>query len=209
MYENKYKDLSILIVEDEEVSRLALVDLLSLYFGFIYSAEDGCEGLELITKYHPDVIISDIQMPCMSGLEMMETVKKTQSNAVFLFISAFHDTKYLINAIDLKSDAYILKPIDVNLLLEKLDKALQNRVIYTSKDDISSISLEKYLHKSLSAREHEVFLDIAKGIKPNNIADKYSIKPKTISTYRKRILEKMSLNSNAEIIRYAIENRLI
>ncbi len=148
-------------------------------------------------------------MPCMSGLEMMEAVKKTQSNAVFLFVSAFHDTKYLLSAIDLKSDAYIIKPVDFNLLLEKIDKALQDRAINNSKDNISSMSLQKHLHKSLSAREHEVFIDIAKGIKPNNIADKYSIKSKTISTYRKRILEKMSLNSNAEIIRYAIENRLV
>ena len=74
---------------------------------------------------------------------------------------------------------------------------------------LNSISKSKLLHSGLSKREYEVFIDIAKGIKPNNIAQKYEIKSKTVSTYRKRILEKMCINSNAEIIKYAISNNLI
>lgn len=211
MNKKPYPNLSVLVVEDEISIREEFQDFLDFYFGFVHVAVDGCNGLELIDKYHPDIIITDINMPCMNGLEMMEEAKKISANSIFIFTSAFSDTKYLLKAIDIKADSYIIKPIRLNTLLEKIKELLKNRVIADEENTHSTdtISQNKLLHKSLSSREYEVFIDIAKGIKPNNIAQKYGVKSKTISTYRKRILEKMCFNSNAEIIRYAIENRLI
>lgn len=211
MNEKLYQDLSILITEDEPNVMQEMQEILSLYFGYVHSAKDGCEGLKLIDKYHPDIIISDIQMPCMSGLEMLEEANKFSVNSIFIITSAFNNTEYLLSAIDHKVDAYLIKPFKFEKLLEKIEKSLQERAIINGEksSDSSTISPVTLLHNTLSSREYEVFLDIAKGIKPNNIAQKYSIKPKTISTYRKRILEKMCLNSNAEIIRYAITHKLI
>ena len=203
-----YQDLSILIVEDEHEAMQELKDIMELYFGFVYTAMDGCEGLELIGKFHPDIVFTDINMPCMNGLDMLKEVKKISVNSIFMFATAHNDTDYLLSAIDIKVDAYLIKPIQLDILLEKLEKILKDRVLINA-DDKNKISEFKLLHQGLSKREYEVFLDIAKGIKPNHIAQKYDIKPKTISTYRKRILEKMCLNSNAEIIKYAITNHLI
>lgn len=205
-----YQGLSILIVEDEPESMEELQYVMELYFGFVYSAADGCKGLELIEKYHPDIVFTDIDMPCMNGVDMLKEAKKISSNSIFIFATAHNDTEYLLSAIDLKVDAYLIKPVQLDILLEKLENILEDRVLLTADDKGENrISESKLLHQGLSKREYEVFLDIAKGIKPNHIAQKYDIKPKTISTYRKRIFEKMQLNSNAELIRYAITNHLI
>jgi len=205
-----YQDLSILIVEDELESMEELQYVMELYFGFVHTAVDGCEGLELIEKYHPDIVFSDIDMPCMNGVDMLKEARKISSNSVFIFATAHNDTDYLLSAIDIKVDAYLMKPVQLDIVFEKLENILKGRVLPTADEkDKNRISESKLSHQGLSKREYEVFLDIAKGIKPNHIAQKYEIKPKTISTYRKRIFEKMCVNSNAEIIRYAITNHLI
>jgi len=194
---NAYKKLTILIVEDEKDAREALKSMLELDFKYIYEAENGCEGLEVYQKYKPDIILTDIQMPCMTGIEMLDEIRKNSAGVLAIFISAHSDVATLLQAIDLKINAYIVKPFLYKDILEKIDA------------NLSSAMIEGTLHKSLSQREFDVFIDMAKGIKPVDIASKYDIKPKTIGTYRKRILEKMSMDSNAELIKYAIKHRLL
>ena len=202
MKNKPYIDLSILVVEDEANTRVELVELLELDFGFVYSAQDGCEGLEFIEKFHPDIIVTDISMPCMDGLDMMKEAKKSANGSIFIFTTAFNDSKYVLDALDNHAYAYLVKPVQFDALLKKINELVTSYKLLNN--DSSEV-----LHKILSSREYEVFLDIAKGIKPNSIALKYDVKPKTISTYRKRILEKMRFNSNAEIIHYAITNNLL
>lgn len=192
-----YKDLTILIAEDDQEARETLTSMVELDFKYVYEAKDGCEGLELFQKYKPDIILTDIQMPCMSGIEMLAEIRKSSNDFLAIFISAYSDVQTLLKAIDLKADAYIIKPFLYKDILEKIDA------------NLSSTTVEGTLHKYLSKRELEVFIDMAKGIKPTDIASKYELKPKTIGTYRKRILQKLNMNSNAELIKYAISHNLI
>ncbi len=195
---NPYSDLTILIVEDEKDAREVLKSMVELDFKYVYEAENGCEGLELYQKYKPDIILTDIQMPCMDGIEMLEEIRKNAAADVLaIFISAYSDVKTLLQAIDLKIDAYIIKPFLYSDILEKIDA------------NLSSTLVEGKLHHALSQREFDVFIDISKGIKPTDIASKYNIRPKTIGTYRKRILDKMQMNSNAELVTYAIRYHLL
>jgi len=194
---NTYKELTILIVEDDQEAREALVSMIELDFKYVYSAKDGCEGLELFEKYKPDIILTDIQMPCMSGIDMIKKIKEGSHDVLAIFISAYSDVKTMLNAIDLKIDAYIVKPFLYQDILGKIDS------------NLSLISSEGKLHAKLSKRELEVFIDISKGIKPTDIASKYELKTKTVGTYRKRILEKLNMNSNAELIKYALRQNLI
>ena len=209
MNKKRYENLSVLIVEDNIETLNELYTLMNFYFMSVHCAKDGCEGLKLIDKFHPDVIISDINMPCLNGVEMLKEAKKSNSNSILIFATAHNELNYLHSAIELKIDAYLVKPIQTSLLFDKIDNILKDRVIINKQENIFSISSSKLLHHRLSKRENEVFLDISKGIKPNNIAQKYGVKSKTISTYRRRIFEKMSLNSNAEVVRYAIHHNLI
>ncbi len=192
-----YKDFTILIVEDDNEARETLRSMIELDFKYVYEAKNGCEGLELFQKYKPEIILTDIQMPCMSGIEMLREIRKGSNEVLAIFISAYSDVQTLLQAIDLKADAYIIKPFLYTDILEKIDA------------NLCLLSTEGSLHNTLSKREHEVFIDMAKGIKATDIASKYALKPKTVSTYRKRILQKLHMNSNAELIRYAITHNLI
>jgi len=107
---NAYKKLTILIVEDEKDAREALKSMLELDFKYIYEAENGCEGLEVYQKYKPDIILTDIQMPCMTGIEMLDEIRKNSAGVLAIFISAHSDVATLLQAIDLKINAYIVKP---------------------------------------------------------------------------------------------------
>ena len=192
-----YADLTVLIVEDEKEARDTLVSMVELDFKYVYQAKDGCEGLDLFLKYKPDIILTDISMPCMNGIDMLREIRKNSTDTLAIFISAYSDVQTLLQAIDLKIDAYIVKPFLYRDILEKIDA------------NLTSVALEGKLHKELSKREFEVFIDIAKGVKPTDIASKYELKTKTVGTYRKRIFQKLHMNSNAELITYALKQHLI
>ncbi|QFR50211.1 response regulator transcription factor [Sulfurimonas lithotrophica] len=191
-------NISIIVVEDDDNVREELVEILSSLFKHVAEAKDGCEGLEYIQKYKPDVLISDIRMPCLDGLDMLSEVKKAHKDIVTIFASAFSEKSYLLDAINMQANGFLLKPINVEELIEKIKESV------SIEDDANNDVLDV-----LSKREYEVMCDIARGIKPAQIAEKYGVKPKTISTYRRRILEKLSLVSNSDIVKYAIEKKCI
>lgn len=191
-------NISIIVVEDDDNVREELVEILSSLFKHVAEAKDGCEGLEYIQKYKPDVLISDIRMPCLDGLNMLSEVKKAHKDIVTIFASAFSEKSYLLDAINMQANGFLLKPINVEELIEKIKESV------SIEDDANNDVLDV-----LSKREYEVMCDIARGIKPAQIAEKYGVKPKTISTYRRRILEKLSLVSNSDIVKYAIEKKCI
>lgn len=189
--------MSLLVVEDDENTKKQLVELLKLYFSRVISAVDGCEGIEKIEEYYPDIIISDIKMSCLDGLEMVRKIKKQNYKPIVILTTAFSNQEYLLDALDVNVDAYLIKPIEIKRLMAKIEE----NIVLPEKKDLR--------YKKLSKREHEVFLDLARGLKASEIALKYDIKPKTVSTYRKRIFEKMSFGSNADLVTYAIKNGLI
>ena len=196
MNKESFPHLTLLIVEDNEDVKRILLDILASTFKEIKSASNGCEALEKINSFTPDIIITDIEMPCLDGISLIKKIKTNTYKPIVIVTSAFSNTQYLLEAIDIKVDGYLIKPTNVNLLLEKI-KIASNSLEHTN-----------LKYKKLSAREYEVFLDISTGLKPLKIASKYNVKPKTISTYRQRIFEKMGFKSNAELVSYAIKNRL-
>jgi DNA-binding NarL/FixJ family response regulator len=197
MINKKLLSMTLLIVEDNEISSKQLKETLSLYFEKIFVAVDGCDAIEKIKEFSPDIIISDIRMPCLDGIEMIKQVKSKTYKPIIIITTAFSDSTYLLDALDMKVDAYLIKPIDIHQLMKKIEES------------IGCVSGNDLRYKILSQREYEVFLDLAAGKKPSEIAQQYNIKAKTISTYRNRIFKKMAFNSNAELISYAIKNNLI
>ncbi len=196
-----FKNLSILIAEDESTTRELLQETLHNFFGFVYVAKDGCEGLVLLEKHRPDVVLSDINMPCLNGYDLVKLAKDQHLSSVFVFITAHNDSESISDAIDVNIDAYIVKPVNIRILMKKIESLLD-------KND-RTYHADQFLNEMLSDREYKVFLDIAKGISPNTIASTYDIKPQTVSTYRQRILDKMNMSNNSDIIRYAIKHNLI
>ncbi|WP_321314305.1 HD domain-containing phosphohydrolase [Halarcobacter sp.] len=132
------KNINILLVEDSLEAR----DELEIFFRNkvkkLYLASDGQEGYDLYKEYKPDLVLSDIKMPKLDGLEMAKLIREFDKNSKIILITAFNDTDYMYKAIQLHVDNYVIKPIDYNLLLEsvleiskiinldKINKSIQN-----------------------------------------------------------------------------------
>jgi len=115
------KNLTCLYVEDDDFIRESFVLMIKRYFKEVFVAENGKIGLELYQKHNPDIIISDIRMPVMDGIEMAKKIKEINPNAYVIFVTAFSDSEYLKAAIELGVEGYLNKPIDRNLLIKKLN----------------------------------------------------------------------------------------
>jgi len=121
----KKNNISILYVEDEENIQKQLSRFIARFCENLYLAKNGAEGLELYKEHKPDIIISDIRMPVMNGIAMIKEIKKLNSKQIIVFISAHSESDYLFEAINMQVDGYILKPVDLSMLEEKLHKLVQ------------------------------------------------------------------------------------
>ena len=122
--------MKLLIVDDEKLTRegiLKSLPLEKLGIHHTFMADDGVHGLEIALKEKPDLILTDVRMPRMSGVEMAEEILKSLPNAIILFMSAYSDKEYLKAAIKLKAVSYVDKPLDMNELTEAGTAFSRNR----------------------------------------------------------------------------------
>ena len=118
--------ISILYVEDEQVTRSAVARMLKRRVLTVYEAENGREGLDLYKQYRPDVVISDIRMPVMDGMEMSKEIKLLDKNSKIILTTAHSDASILINSIEVGIDKYIMKPLDMASLFASVEKCVEN-----------------------------------------------------------------------------------
>lgn len=114
------KNLCVLYVEDDDVARENGIEYLENYFDYIYAASDAFEGLKLYREYHPEIIITDIQMPKLNGLEFIKQIRKENKETQIIVITAFSDTTYLLQAIELQLIKYLIKPVQEGAFREAL-----------------------------------------------------------------------------------------
>ena len=126
MLESINKTIKILYVEDDDIARENGVEYLENYFENIYEASDALTALKLYEKHHPDIIITDIQMPKLNGLEFVQRIRRTDSKTQVIVISAFSDKDYLLKAIELKLVKYLIKPIKENELKQALMSCMES-----------------------------------------------------------------------------------
>ncbi len=151
---NLKQTVSLLYVEDEEVVRDEMMDILPLLVDDIYVAKNGKEALELYHKHIPDMVITDIRMPYMTGLEMIREIRKTDLLTPIIITSAFNDSEYLLEAIDLGIKYYVLKPV----LLEKLQAKIEDvkkDVMQQRELDAYQLFLEGRVEEETALREAE------------------------------------------------------
>lgn len=129
-----YKNIKILYVEDDEIARENGVEYLENYFEHIYEASDAISALKLYEKYHPHIIITDIQMPKLNGLEFIKRIRQEDKKVQVIVMSAFCDKDYLFKAIELQLVKYLVKPVKEN----EFDEALRT-CVQSIKDDSSNI----------------------------------------------------------------------
>jgi two-component system, cell cycle sensor histidine kinase and response regulator CckA len=139
--------LSILVVEDEKDTCEFLARMMAIKFqdSVIYQAEDGQSGLKLFKEHLPDLVITDIDMPVMNGIRLAEEIRALNPGAKIIAVSAKHDTCYLLDAIKVGINRYVLKPLDIDLLFEAMEDCISNvnlnRQIKAQNDFIRKLSL--------------------------------------------------------------------
>jgi len=166
---SKLKNLTILYVEDEEMIRQNAIEYLSRICGNVLEAENGIEALEVYKKHQPDIIISDIKMPKMNGLELAERIRKEDKETPIIIATAHTQTDYLLKAVELQLVKYIVKPINSQKLLEALALSVdyltvKSKNVLTIQEDVLYDTLNKTLlvHDSLVklTKNEQLLLDL-------------------------------------------------
>lgn len=124
-----FKELTLLLVEDEDSIRESIQEIFSGVFQKVISASNGDEGLKKFKKFSPDIVIADIMMPIMDGLEMSKQIKEVSKNTPVIILSAYSEKERLLKAIDVGIDKYVIKPIDMDELFVVLEQIVKTKII--------------------------------------------------------------------------------
>jgi two-component system, NarL family, invasion response regulator UvrY len=207
--------IKVLITDDHPVVRRGIRQILEdeERIILIHEAANGKELFDKLRERKYDVILLDISLPGRSGLNLISQIKKTQPTAAVLMLSIYSEEIYAIEALKCGASGYLTKSSAPEELVSAILKVSKGKRYISSSladklaDNLLSES-EKPLYQLLSAREHEVLNLFAEGKTVGQIAVELSLSPKTISTYRKRLLEKLKLRTTADLIKYAIMERI-
>lgn len=208
--------IRVLIADDHAIVRRGLKQLiLSEYPSALIEGVGDVESLvEQVVKQTWDVIICDISMPGRSGLDALNQVKNIKPEIPVLMMSMHPEDQYALRVIKAGASGYLNKVSIHEELITAIQTVQIGRkfITPTIADKLAgalSNDSEKQPHDLLSDREFDVFRMIAEGKTISEIASQLSLGATTVSTYRARILEKMSLKTNADLTRYALENKII
>jgi DNA-binding NarL/FixJ family response regulator len=210
------KRLEILVVDDHLVVREGLKRILEEADGCSVAGEASnvIEALSWLRRRAFDLVLLDISLPERTGLDLLKIVKKEWPRLPVLVLSAYREDHYAVRAMREGADGYLNKECASDSLVAAVRKvasggkyvtpALAEHILFelSSRDDGP-------VHESLSDREFEVMKMIARGQSLKRVGEDLKISPKTVTTYRARIIEKTGLNSNAALTRYVLENNLM
>ncbi|MGL4651332.1 MAG: response regulator [Caldilineaceae bacterium] len=205
----------VLIADDHAVVRKGLQQIVKEQAPFLEvdEAADGSEVLAKVNANGCDVLVLDISMPGRSGLDILHEIRHLRPDLPVLILSMHPEEQYAIRVLKAGAAGYMTK----DTALDELVGAIQHVIAggrYVSPGLAEKLALglsgqlDKLPHQTLSDREYTVLLRIGAGSSVGEIADELGLSVKTISTYRSRILEKLDMKSNADMIRYVIDNQL-
>ena len=208
--------MKILIADDHAIVRRGLKQILSDEFSdaSIQEVPDGNELLNKVRAENYDIIISDISMPGLNGLETLKQLRLEFPKLPVLILSMHPEDQYAIRALRAGASGYLTKDSAPDELVKAVNQIRGGRRYITSSvaeklAETLHMDSSKELHETLSDREFDVLKLIASGKTVSEIGEKLSLSVTTVSTYRARVLVKMKFNTNAEMTHYAVENKLI
>ncbi len=208
--------MKIIIADDHSVVRSGIKYLLLNHYPNVYieEAKNGNFFLEKLEKQTYDLAICDISMPGKNGIELLKVVKLRYVNMPVIIMSIFPESQFAMKAINSGANAYLCKDSIHEHLVNAVTFLLSEKKYFTPVVlDLISKSMGKCnevpIEKMLSKRELDVFKGIIYGKSTTAIAEQLSLGKSTISTFRKRILNKLQANSNAELVLYAHKKNMI
>jgi DNA-binding NarL/FixJ family response regulator len=217
--------LTILVADDDPGTRLSIGDYLEIAGYIVVTAENGQKALEMVDRYQPHLIVTDITMPRLDGYEFVRQVRRQPAFRLLpvIFLTARTNTEERIRGYQLGCDAYLPKPFDLEELGAVIRNLLERSQIIQSEWRVRSQSTPSNSEKGtsivkdyefetkldLTTREHDVLEFLAAGLSNNQIGDRLHLSPRTVEKYVSNLLRKTNTSNRAELVRFAVEHHLV
>lgn len=204
--------IRVLLADDHKIVRDGLKRILAANPDIEVAAEapDGDAALALVKANDYDIAMLDMSMPGLSGIALIKRLKTEKPKLRILVLSMHGEQQYAARALKAGASGYLNKDTAADQLLVAIRKIAAGGVHISESAAASLVSsIEKSPHETLSDREFEVMRLLVEGLGPTQIGERLHLSVKTVSTHKTRILEKLGLGGTAELVRYAMENKLI
>ncbi len=203
--------IRVIIADDHEISRIGIRRLLSIApdIDIIGEAADGAQALEVSRTKKPDVVLLDVLMPNVSGIEAAQRIKAELKETAVIMLSAAEDEKSIERAMFAGADGYLSKEVTSEELISAIRTVVLGERVF-SRSILNLLEGKAQDQKveeppvSLTKREEEIVTLVAKGLTSQEIAKKLFISPRTVETHRARIMDKLGVNNAAGLVRFAL-----
>ena len=209
--------VKVIIADDHKMVREGIKQLIEFSGNIevIDEAGNGLECLEKLEKDLPDVLLLDINMPEMNGLEVLQYIRKNKFDVKVIVLTVHNEVEYLLKAVDMKVDGYILKDSETEILIKGIftvnqgEKYIQPELIPLLNSRMINRDVEKEKLKSLTKREIEVLIDIAAGSLNKEIAINLGISERTVKNHISNIFKKIDVADRTQAAVFAIKNDIV
>ena len=201
----------VVLADDHKIVRDGLKRILAATSDLAVAAEaaDGDALLALVKAGDYDVAVVDMSMPGLSGIALIKRLKLEKAKLKILVLSMHGEQQYAARALKAGAAGYLNKDSAAELLVGAIRKVAAGGMHIGEAAAASLVGAEKSPHDALSDREFEVLRLLVEGLGPTGIGERLHLSVKTVSTHKTRILEKLNLGSTAELVRYALEHKLV
>jgi DNA-binding NarL/FixJ family response regulator len=206
----------VLLADDHKIVIEGLKSLLGGEFEVVGSVEDGRALVEQAAALHPDVIVADISMPRLNGIEAARQIKKADKNIKIVFLTMHPDATYAANAFEVGASGFVLKHSASSELIIAIHEAMKGRTYVTPliAGDLIRTYQEggaplKDLFKKISPRQREILQLLAEGKSGKEIASILDISTRTVEHHKYRMMEQLNIKTSAELVQYAIRHGII
>jgi DNA-binding NarL/FixJ family response regulator len=208
--------IELLVVDDHKIFRAGLQRMISDEADIRVADEagDGGAALAKIRNARFDVVLLDVNLPGRTGFEVLESIRAERADLPVIMLSMYPEEQYAVLALRAKANAYLSKDADPQELLAAIREVARGGR-YVSPRTAARVLMQLdrpdagQPHEKLSPRELQIMLKIVGGVSLTDIGTQMALSVKTVATYRARILEKLALSSNAELVQYAMRHGLV
>ncbi|MEL7561941.1 response regulator transcription factor [Dehalogenimonas sp. 4OHTPN] len=212
--------ISIFLADDHRVVRAGIKALLESQtdFNVIGETEDGLEAVKQVEQLHPDVLIVDLMLHGISGIEVCRQVVKHSTRTVVVILSMYGNETYVQGALRAGAKGYLLKEATVDELVSAVREVMKGRHYLSA--SLSQRAIENYIkqqetdtitdpYEQLSTREREVLHLVARGHTGSDIARRLFISPRTVEAHRANLMRKLDMRNHSQLVRYALQKGII
>lgn len=209
--------VNIVIADDHAMVREGIKCLLELDSSYkvVGEASNGYECLDVINKTNPDIIILDINMPKLDGLQTLRIMRQENMENKVIIVTIYDDVDYLMNAIDYKCNGYVLKNSDFNILKEAINTVeegetyIEPKLVTMLNSNLARRDIKKSMIDALTKRELEILKLISRGLLNKEIASQLNISERTVKNHISNIFKKIDVSDRTQAAVFAIKNGVV